>query len=226
VEAIVSTCEIAVGSINSWLLCTTFGETGFNCRPTPGEAIVGDVTYCCGAMRCGVLGEGSGYANEPGLRFDVGVEGGFWLINLGCLLGDMGISLIPICGAPCCGQSLLISWLGWVAVGRNVGGLVSPLFTLCSCDPLVIGVNKNRVGSAEFGVCLGVALAELGVTGRFCGVPGVLNFGDDWNGEGVCGIACCIGVVGDIIDGVTGLILEGNPLGVVVGLPDCGCCCW
>lgn len=97
----------------------------------------------------------------------------------------MGISLTLIWGAPCCDQSLLISWLGWVAVGRSVGGLVSPLVALCSWEPLVIGVNKKRVGSAEFGVCLGVAFAELGVTGLFWGVPGVLNFGDDWKGDGV-----------------------------------------
>ena len=80
-------------------------------------------------------------------------------------------------------------------------------------------MKRKRVGSAEFGVCLGVALAELGVTGRFWGVPGVLNFGDDWNGDGVCGTAGWMGVVGDIIDGVTGLILVGYPLGGVVGLP-------
>ena len=115
----------------------------------------------------------------------MGVDGGFGFISLGCLLGDMGTSLIPICCAPCCDQSLFISWLGWVAVGRSVGGLVSPLVTLCSCEPVGIGVNRKRVGSAEFGVCLGVALAELGVTGRFCADPGVLNFGDDWKGDGV-----------------------------------------
>lgn len=58
-------------------------------------------------------------------------------------------------------------WLGWVAVGRNVSGLVSPLLILCSCELLGIGVNRKRVGSAEFGVCLAAAFAELGVTGRF-----------------------------------------------------------
>ena len=50
-------------------------------------------------------------------------------------------------------------------------------------------MKRKRVGSAEFGVCRGVAPAELGVTGRFWGVPGVLNFGDDWKGDGVCGTA-------------------------------------
>lgn len=72
-----------------------------------------------------------------------------------------------------------------MAVGRSVGGLASPLWILCSCEVLGIGVNRNRVDSDEFGVCLGAAVAELGVTGRFCGVPGAFNFGDTWNGDGV-----------------------------------------
>lgn len=60
VGAMLSTFEIIVGSMNSWPLCATFGEMGFNWRPTPGEAIVGEVTYCCGAMRWGILGDGNG----------------------------------------------------------------------------------------------------------------------------------------------------------------------
>ena len=98
VAAMLSTFVI-VGITNSWPLCATFGDTGLSWVPTPGDAAtVGDVTaYCCGAMRCGVLGDGSGYANEPGLRLDVGVDGAFWFISLGCLLGDIGTSLMTNC---------------------------------------------------------------------------------------------------------------------------------
>ena len=50
VGAILSTFVI-IGTINSWPRCATFGDIGFSCRTTPGDATVGDVTYCCGAMR-------------------------------------------------------------------------------------------------------------------------------------------------------------------------------
>ena len=96
VGAMLSTFVI-IGSKNSCPRCATFGEMGFSGCTTPGDAIVGDVTYCCGTMRCGVLGDSSGYAKEPGLRLDVGVDGGFWFISLGCLLGDIGTSFPANC---------------------------------------------------------------------------------------------------------------------------------
>lgn len=100
-------------------------------------------------------------------------------------------------------------WLGWVVVGRNVSGFVFFLLIFCFCELLGIGVNRKRVGLVEFGVCFVVVFVEFGVIGRFWGVFGVLNFGDDWKGDGVCGIVGCMGVVGDIMDGVMGLILGG-----------------
>ena len=86
-----------------------------------------------------------------------------------------------------------------------------------TCDAFVIGVNRNLVVSDELGVCLGVVLpAELGVTGLLWCVLGVtgllwcvlgaLNFGEDWNGEGVCGTFCCC-EVGDLREGVRGRTL-------------------
>ena len=50
----------------------------------------------------------------------------------GCLLGDTGTSLVfDSCGVAADIQSLFTNWFGCVAMGRNVGGLVS-LLILCS----------------------------------------------------------------------------------------------
>lgn len=97
--------------------------------------------------------------------------------------------------------------IGWVVVGRNVGGFVFFFEIFCFWVLFGIGVKRKRVGFVEFGVCRGVVFVEFGVIGRFWGVLGVLNFGDDWKGDGVCGIVGWMGVVGDIIDGVIDFIL-------------------
>lgn len=95
---------VIIGIINFWLCCVIFGEIGFSWCLTLGDVfIVGDVIYCCGVMRCGVRGDGNGYVNELGLRLEVGVDGWFWFINFGCLLGEIGILLIFNCWDFCCG---------------------------------------------------------------------------------------------------------------------------
>lgn len=99
--------------------------------------------------------------------------------------------------------------MGWVVVGRNVGGFVFFLVIFCFWELFGIGVKRKRVGLVEFGVCFVVVFVELGVIGWFWGVFGVLNFGDDWKGDVIWGLVGWMGVVGDIMDGVMGLILVG-----------------
>lgn len=106
-------------------------------------------------------------------------------------------------------------------MGRNVGGLVSVLGGFCS---FVIGVNKNLVGSMV--CCRDWLILELGVIGLLCGVPGALNLGEAWNGDGVWG-RVWLDPVGDISEGVGGRIFwypVGGVLGVVFDI--CVCVFW